>query len=294
MQVAVIVNPAAGRSPRPDKGRRRAELASRWLEQSGVAGAVLISERPGHASELARDAVSAGASIVFAWGGDGTVNEVGSALAFGEAALGIVPAGSGNGLALGLGIPGEPTAALRHGLAAAVRSIDVGEIDRRLFLNVAGIGFDARIAERFARAGGRRGLRGYAGTIARELFTYAGQPCELTIGGAVRQHTAFMIVIANGPQWGNGARIAPHARLDDGLLDVVSVEPRSPMRAVWEIPHLFTGTFPRVPGVTIEQVRDLEIAGPAPMTFHVDGQPATSDSGRLAVRVHPGALRVSA
>jgi YegS/Rv2252/BmrU family lipid kinase len=294
VHVAVIVNPAAGRSPRPDKARGHAELAARVIASQGATADIFVTEGPGHASELTRDAVARGASVVFAWGGDGTVNEVGSVLVSGGASLAIVPAGSGNGLALGLGIPREPSSALRHGLTAPVRRIDVGEIDGCLFLNVAGIGFDAHIAERFARAGGRRGLRGYAGAIARELFTYAGEPCELTIGGSVREHTAFMLVIANGPQWGNGAQIAPHARLDDGLLDVVSVAPRSPLRAVWEIPHLFTGTFPRVPGVTTDQVAELRISGRAPLMFHFDGQPARCESGRLNVLVHHRALQVRA
>jgi len=231
---------------------------------------------------------------VIAWGGDGTVNEVGAALVGGEASLAIVPAGSGNGLALALGIPREPAAALRHAVGAQSRRIDVGEIGGRLFLNIAGIGFDARIADRFAREGGRRGLRRYAVMVARELFTYRAEPCQLTVDGCVREHRSVLLVIANGPQWGNGARIAPHARLDDGLLDVVSVSARSPFRVAWYLPRLFTGTIDRVPGVTTERLASLEITGRPPLTFHVDGNPARSDTGRLSVSVHPGALAVRA
>jgi YegS/Rv2252/BmrU family lipid kinase len=294
VRVAVIVNPASGRAPSPDRTRRRADLAGAILTAEGVEPEVLVSQHPGHARELAREAIARGASIVFAWGGDGTVNEVGSALAFGEAALAIVPAGSGNGLARALNIPRDPAAALRRGLAGPVRRIDVGEIDGRLFLNIAGVGFDARIAERFAREGGKRGLRGYAVAVARELFTYRAEPCQLTIDSCVHERTAFLLVIANGPQWGNGASVAPGAQLDDGLLDLVSVAPRSPLRAMLQIRHLFTGTFARLPGVTTQRVSDLEITGRPPVAFHVDGQPGSSTAGTIAVRVHPLALGVCA
>jgi YegS/Rv2252/BmrU family lipid kinase len=294
VRVAVIINPAAGRAPGRERARRRANLAVAVLEAANATPDVVLTEAPGHAGDLARSAVERGAGLVIAWGGDGTVNEVGSALVGGDVPLGIVPAGSGNGLASALGIPRRAAAALQHALVAPERRIDVGEIDGRLFLNIAGIGFDARIADRFARDGGKRGLRRYATMVARELFTYRASPCQLTIDGCVSDHVSILLVIANGPQWGNGARIAPHAKLDDGLLDVVSVAARSPLRAAWYIPRLFTGTIGTVPGVTTERVTSLEISGRAPLTFHVDGQPGRSESGNVAVRVRPGALLVRA
>ena len=128
MRVSVIINPIAGFFRRPEQGPRRAAQARAVLAAARVEADVWLTEGPGHARALAADATARGADVVYAWGGDGTVNEVGSALAFGETALAIVPAGSGNGLARALGIPREAGAALRHALQMPERRIDVGEI----------------------------------------------------------------------------------------------------------------------------------------------------------------------
>ena len=292
MRVAVIVNPAAGPIPNLDQARRRATQAASVLGALGVDAEVTLTERPGHACELARAAAHRGAEIVAAWGGDGTINEIGCALAFTNTALAIVRGGSGNGLAYALGVPRDPATALRHAVVAEPRRIDVGEIAGRLFFNIAGIGFDAHVADRFGREGRKRGLRGYATVVARELFTYRAQPCRLTINGCEHERRAFLLTIANGPQWGNGARVAPNARLDDGLLDLVTVEPRSPLAAAWQIRRLFTGTFGEVRGVTTERVTSVEIYAKPPVIFHVDGQPASSEITPLQVRLHPHALLV--
>jgi diacylglycerol kinase (ATP) len=294
VRVAVIVNPAAGPIPNLDHGRRRATRAAAVLREQGVDAEVMLTERPGHACDLARAAAASGADIIVAWGGDGTINEIGCALAFTGTPMAIVRGGSGNGLAYALGVPRDPAAALRQAVTAPPRRIDVGEIGGRLFFNIAGIGFDAHVADRFGREGRNRGLRGYASVVARELFTYRAMPCRLTIEGCEYERRAFLLTVANGPQWGNGARVAPNARLDDGLLDLVTVEPRSPLAAAWQIRRLFTGTFGEVRGVTTERVSAVEIDAPPPVIFHVDGQPASSDESPLKVRVHPGALYVRA
>ena len=188
-----------------------------------------------------------GADVICAWGGDGTVNEVGSVLAFGDAALAVVPAGSGNGLARALGIPRRPALALRHALGAPGRRIDVGEIAGHLFLNIAGVGFDAHIASEFSRGLGQRGFRRYARIVTRELFAYTPRQCRVTIGTTVTDHRAFLLTIANGPQWGNGAVVAPRARLDDGLLDLVTVESPSRLQLLASVPRLFARTVDRSP-----------------------------------------------
>ena len=158
--IAVIINPIAGGALR-SVAAARAEIAGAWLSAHGLAGQVFVTERRGHARELAAAARARGDDPVIAWGGDGTVNEVASALAFGPTALGIVPAGSGNGLARELGIDPRPDRALATAAAAARnggRVIDAGELGGRLFFNVAGVGFDAHVAGCFDRElSGRRG-----------------------------------------------------------------------------------------------------------------------------------------
>jgi diacylglycerol kinase family enzyme len=168
-------------------------LATKVLAGQQIEHEVFITERAGHAYELAQGAVTCGASLVFAWGGDGTINEVGRALTFGPAALGIIPAGSGNGLARELRVPTQPEQALKSALRANERLIDVGELSGRLFFNAAGFGFDAHVTALFnSRPPGRRGLLGYLAIAARELCTY--RPCTYTItaNGGTTRHRALL------------------------------------------------------------------------------------------------------
>jgi diacylglycerol kinase (ATP) len=294
VRVTVVINPVAGLFRRADEGRHRAGIARAALDAAAVDGDVRVTERPGHARELAAQAAARGDAVVCAWGGDGTVNEVGSVLAFSSTALGIVPVGSGNGLARALKVPRDPAAAMRHALQAPERRIDVGEIAGRLFLNVAGIGFDAHIAAEFARAHGRRGFPRYFRIVARELFAYSPRACRVTIASVVTEHRAFLLTVSNGPQWGNGAVVAPGARLDDGLLDLVSVESPSRLQLLRAVPRLFAGTLDRSPMVTTRRVPEARVSADVPLLFHVDGEPVQATEPELLVRVHPGALLVRA
>src|SRR5581483_6976971 len=152
MSVAIIINPISG-GARPNAAQRRARAAIDAVERHGDRPEVFVTERPGHARELARAALARGVRLVIAWGGDGTINEVASALVFGEIPLGIVPAGSGNGLARELGVQTRPERAIASALASAPRPIDVGEVSGRFFVNIAGVGFDAEVAARFNHPG---------------------------------------------------------------------------------------------------------------------------------------------
>jgi diacylglycerol kinase (ATP) len=294
VRVSVIINPIAGLFRRLDQGGRRAALAHAVLGAAGVDADVRLTEYPGHARTLAAEVVAQGTDLVCAWGGDGTVNEVGGVLAFSDVALGIVPAGSGNGLARGLGIPRNPGAALRHALHVPTRRIDVGEIAGRVFLNVAGVGFDAHIAAEFSRAHGQRGFRRYLRIVSRELFAYNPRACRVSIETSVTEHRAFLLTVANGPQWGNGAIVAPGARLDDGLLDLVIVESPSRLQLIGSVPRLFRGTLDRSRAVTVRQVTEARISGDLPLLFHFDGEPVLSSEDALHVRVRPAALAVRA
>jgi len=291
-RVAVIINPISGTGGRLDIARARAEKAAALLLARGREPDVFLTERVGHARELAASALSHGVPLVIAWGGDGTINEVASVLAFSPAALGVIPSGSGNGLARELGIPFEPEKALAVALDGRELVIDAGELDGRLFFNIAGIGLDARVAHEFA-AGGlvRRGFARYLEITARELFTY--QPDEHTIvtDGEPQRERALLIAIANARQYGNGAIIAPEARVDDGLLDVVVIAHRSPLRALMQVPRVFLGQIARVPGVTMRRAADVEITSARPVLYHVDGEPFVGGAS-IRARIQPRALRV--
>jgi YegS/Rv2252/BmrU family lipid kinase len=290
LSVAIIINPISG-GARRDAARARAQVALAVVDQHGDPAEVFVTEGVGHARELAKAAVGRGARLVMAWGGDGTINEVASALAFDEIPLGIIPAGSGNGLARELGVDRRPERAIANALAAEPRPMDLGEVDGRLFANTAGIGFDAHIASRFA-VSTRRGFLGYAGITARALVSYAPATYRITTETESVEVCAVLVTVANSAQFGNGALIAPGAKVDDGVLDLVVFEERSRVATVCKVPRLFNGTVRRARGCTIRQIRRVTIEAEHPMTFHVDGEPVSGGS-RLVVRVHPGALMIA-
>ncbi|MGH9141228.1 MAG: diacylglycerol/lipid kinase family protein [Vicinamibacterales bacterium] len=290
MSTAIIINPISGGAS-PRVARARAQLALAVVDTHGDPVEVLLTEAVGHARELAKSAVRRGARLLLAWGGDGTINEVASALAFDEVPLGIVPAGSGNGLARELGVHPRAERAIAEALQAVPRAIDLGEIDGRLFANMAGIGVDAHIASRFAAAT-RRGFVGYAGITARALRSYVPQRYRVTIGDVRTEHRAILVTIANSAQFGNNARIAPGARLDDGELDLVVMEERSRFATICQLPRLFNGTVGRIRGCSIRRVRAALIESEQPMLYHIDGEPFEGGTS-LKVRIHPGALMVA-
>ncbi len=287
--VSLIINPVSG-GIAPAVAAARARLGASVLAARGETGDVTVTQRRGHAQELAAAAVRRGERLVVAWGGDGTVNEVASALTGSTTALGIVPGGSGNGLARELGLPLKAEAALHAALTRPSRLIDAGQLDGRWFFSLAGIGFDAAVAAAFDRHDGRRGLANYVRLTVRELRRYTCATYRVNGGAAVQ---ALLVTFANSAQFGNGARIAPGARIDDGQLDLVVFEERSRLSTVLALPRLFTGGAGSVAGVTVTQVESAVVESDAPMTYHVDGEPRVGGT-RLEARIHPGVLRVAA
>jgi YegS/Rv2252/BmrU family lipid kinase len=292
-RVVVIANPVAGPSWRR---RPPGEIAARIeavLARHPVDGRVALTAAAGHARSIARGAVDEGVDLVVAWGGDGTVNEVASALLHSRAALGIVPVGSGNGLANEVGIPSNPGAALASALSGADRLIDAGELNGRVFFNAAGVGFDGHVAEVFASsAGDVRGFASYAAVTVRELFRYKASTYVIAAEGApVRTTRALLISVANTRQWGSGARIAPAALMDDERLDLVLVPALAPWVVLANAWRLFAGTIPGWRAVESSKVHAATITATPPAAVHVDGEPVGRQT-TIEIRVLPAALRV--
>jgi YegS/Rv2252/BmrU family lipid kinase len=289
----VIINPVAG-SARQGTADERVRLAAAALTAVGMRAEIVLTAAEGHAFELANAAVAQGAELVIAWGGDGTINEVGRALAFTETALGIVPAGSGNGFARELGIPFSPHRALAHALATPPRSIDSAEIEGRLCFNVAGIGLDAHVAERVSRKHhAHGGLWPYIMASAREIRSYTAHEYTIQVDDDVIHRAALLVAVANSRQYGYGAKIAPTARLDDGELELVMIEDRGLVGNLIRLPFLMTGGLHRQPGVTVRRVREVAVTASGPIHFHVDGEALTGGE-KISARVRPGSLRVRA
>jgi len=290
--VVAIVNPLSGAGATPDVAGRRIAFLERRFAVAAIAGHVQLTERGGHARELARAALDNGASLVIAWGGDGTINEVASTLAGSRTPLGIIPAGSGNGFANELRLPSEPGLAIETALHGRDRTIDGGEFDGRLFFNIAGTGIDAAVAERFnARALGRRGLLPYVQLGLREAFRYRGSRYRIVLDGETIETTAMLVAFANGREYGNHIRLAPGAKLDDGRLEAIIVNDRSPLKRLWSCRHLALGTIHRVPGIVIRGVERATVETDGDIVYHLDGELGRA-RGRVDVRVLPKALVV--
>jgi len=290
MRIAVIINPVAGRGKaRRAAGTERAQLASRLVRQAGVDGEVALTRAPGHASALARQFVEARFDVVAAWGGDGTVNEVAGPLVATSTSLAIVPGGSGDGLAHGLGIPEDPERALATAFAGLESTVDVGFLGDRHFLNIAGVGFDAAVGERFNRSG-RHGAVSYGLHALSLVWSYTCVAYRLRIGDEELAGPRFLVAFANGREYGNGLIIAPDARLDDGFVNAVVVAGGSPVRQCWRARRLFWRRLAPAEGVLRSTVRTAQITGEH-LHCHVDGETFEA-SGTLEVRVEPGALRV--
>jgi diacylglycerol kinase (ATP) len=298
-RAVVIINPIAGRGRTATIGAC-VDVAKSVLETHGYDADVRVTSAPQDACRFSQEAAAARVDLVIAWGGDGTINGGASGVAGTGIPLAIVPGGSGNGLARDLQVPFDPRAALTLAATGATRAIDAGDLHGSLFFNVAGIGFDARIADRLAQPGARRGLIGYILATVGELRSY--QPGTYSIRNAfdvdgkahmadLIDRPALFVALANSRQYGNGAQIAPRALLDDGMIEIVVVEPQSGFRIMRQVPAFFRGTLRDGPGLLMRSAASMEISSAGGIAFHVDGEPRQGPD-RIALRTRRGHLLV--
>ena len=292
VKVTAIINPISGAGADVHAAEKRTSVLRSALASRGLRGDIVVTERPGHAHELARAAVDDRADLVIVWGGDGTVNEVGAALLETPTALGLIPAGSGNGLAAALCCSHDPATAIAAALEGRTRGIDAGVVDGRPFFNIAGIGVDARIARLFnLRGRGSRGRWPYVFIGLREACRYTAAEYEVELDGVAMPVRALLIAFANGREYGNGMTLCAQAELDDGLLDATIVEDRAVLSRFWHARHLARGAAERAPRVTTRRIRRAIIRSNVPMEYHVDGEPGLAGTA-IEVEVRPRALNV--
>lgn len=299
MRALVVINPIAG------PGRTRTiggctDLARSVLATHHYDTDIRVTGGPADAHRFAAEAARDQVDLVVAWGGDGTINGAATAVAGTGIPLAIVPGGSGNGLARDLQIPFDPAAALTLAATGRSRAIDAGDLHGSLFFNVAGIGFDARIADRLAMPGARRGLLGYVLATVSELRSY--EPGSYSIRNAfdvdgkahmadIIDHRALFVAVANSRQYGSGAQIAPAALLDDGMMEIVVVEPQSAFSILKQVPAFFQGTLCEGPGLLMRSAASMEISCANPIRFHVDGEPRKGPTS-ISLRTRRDALSV--
>jgi YegS/Rv2252/BmrU family lipid kinase len=237
--------------------------------------------------------VAAGCERILCVGGDGTANEVATALIGSEATLGLIPVGSGNGLARTLGIPRHAGRALRLLETEGVEKLmDVGMLGGRAFLNVAGVGLDAVIGRAFQERGlkgRRRGVAPYVALSAWQLLRHRARRWRLEAEGRELSFKGLLVTFANGRQYGAGATIAPLARLDDGVFHALILESAPLPALLWNVPRLFRGRLHRSRYCQLLSIRAAVLHGGG--ALHRDGEPGASEDP-VEARLLPRALRV--
>jgi len=284
--VLAIINPLSGTLPTSRKNQLR-DVFLRRAETLGFTPDAIVTTHPGHATELATKAVAQGVGRIITIGGDGTINETARALRRTATALGIVPLGSGNGLARHMGVPLNPEKAIERALRGRPVVIDSGEINEHPFFCTAGLGFEAYVAHRFAEAP-VRGLPSYIRTALRAYWGY--QPERYTLDG--QERTLFSLTFANAGQFGNGAWMAPTANIADGRLEQCEVRPFPKPFSGLMTWRLFNKTLNRSAYWQGHSITRATVETDRPLLIHADGEPLTVPSGRADVRILPGSLLV--
>jgi len=279
-----IVNPGSGRAARALDAVRT--FAGRRLAR------VVLTERPRHATELAQRALDEGCQLIVAVGGDGTLNEVASVLTGTSAVLGLVPCGSGDGLGRTLGLHGSTERALAVLVHGRPRNLDTGLADGRAFFVVAGLGFEAVVSAHFNRQT-RRGPLRYLAASAGLWRQYVPETCAIVSDGMCEVRPVFTLAVANCDQYGNGARIAPGALPDDGVLDLTAVPPATLANGVPLLTRLFLGTLNHRPDVLRLRNRRFVVERAAPGLIHTDGETHLAGAA-VEFIVRPRSLRVMA
>lgn len=286
--IVFIVNPKAGITP---KSKTVIELlAGNVIPSSRFIPEVVFTQRAGHATELAKEALGRGADIVVASGGDGTVNEVACAMVNTGIPMGILPAGSGNGLARSLGISMSYALALRTIIRGNTKMMDVATVNDILYTSIAGVGFDAHVAQKFSESY-IRGMFSYMKIILNEFRAYKPLSYTLTIDGVSMEKQALMIVFANGNQFGFNTRIAPDAKVDDGFLDVCVMK-KMPVSQLLNVGyHMMRGTPVKTGYTEYFKGKEIIIECSSDPLMNIDGEPKIIKSP-VKISIHPLALNV--
>jgi len=268
-KIAFIINPISG----SNRKHKIPEIVRETIDQSKFDVDFFFTKCAGHATELASGLLDKEYSKIIAVGGDGTINEVAKALVDSEVVLGIIPCGSGNGLARFLKIPlkiKEAVDLLNHG---KIMSIDYGIINDNPFFCTCGVGFDAHIGFKFAQSA-NRGFTTYIKETIAAFFHYKPKKYTIKVDDAKIKTRAFLVTAANAGQYGNDAYIAPHADICDGLLDVCILNP-FPKRKAFGIGYrLFNRSMDRSEYVKVIKGQSITIKRKKKGEVHLDGEPA--------------------
>ncbi len=285
-KIRFIINPKSGTG----KSKNLTALIYSEIDKNIFETDIAFTQAQGHACELAREAVALKYDIVVAVGGDGSVNETAGSLINTSTSLGIIPTGSGNGMARHLKVPVDIKKALANINTGKIDTIDTLEVNNRFCIGTIGIGFDAHIAHLFAHAG-KRGYSTYVKLVLTEFASYKEKRFVILVDGKSYERDCFLLTIANSSQFGNNAVIAPFADVKDGIIDISAmkrfpfyVAPSLIYRLMHNTIHL-SRYFELLKGREIIIKNNVELQG------HIDGEPVLFNSD-LNISIHRDSLKV--
>lgn len=282
-----IVNPKSG------SGRGKKDIPNlirHFSEKHQIAYKLYFTEYAGHAEVLAKELSENEENIVVAVGGDGTVNEIANAMIHKPARMGILPIGSGNGLARHLGIQMNFSAAFETLILKNTIDIDAIKIGNKISVNVSGLGFDSQVAFAFKNSV-KRGLKAYTEIALRELLHYENGNYEIIYDEKKLVTGAFLVSIANSCQFGNNVKISPTASVKDGLIDVVVIKPFPVALSLSFIPFVLSGKLNKSPFVEVYQCKKLRIIH-RQKHLHIDGESIETTNNVIEAEIIPACLRV--
>ncbi|MGE5573163.1 MAG: diacylglycerol/lipid kinase family protein [Bacillota bacterium] len=288
MRVKVIVNPMAGRG----RAARAIPVICRTLEKGKVDFDIYITKGPGDATGAAGRALDEGYDVIAAAGGDGTTNEVANGIAGREAILAVIPCGSGNDMAISLGLPRDVERACRVILEGRPRTRDLGRVIDRFFVNAVGVGFDATVARTASNDLRRLPVRGaalYVIAVLKTLAEYSACEMRLAVDEKVMTVRPLLVAVGIGKTYAGGMRIVPDAEPDDGLYDVCVIESMGSLETLYNLPKVFTGSHTKVEKATMLRGRYVSIRSSNPVPLHMDGEVFVQDE--MEFTLIPGGLR---
>ena len=285
-KIAFIINPISGTA----RKEVLPKLIQHKLDATLFDYEIVFTEYRGHGTILAKSFIERNFDHIIAVGGDGTVNEIAQALVHTNCSLGIIPIGSGNGLARHLGIPMNSQKAIEQLNHSESILIDYGIVNGRPFFCTCGTGFDAYVSTEFAK-GHKRGIMSYIEKIITGYFSYKSQNCHILGNGIDLNTKAFVMTFANASQWGNNAYIAPLASVQDGKLDI-SIMSNFPIIAIPTLAlQLFTKTIDKDLFMTTLRSDEIMLTREEPGPFHYDGEPY-EEGTEIRIKTIPDGLKV--
>jgi len=283
--ITLIVNPAAGNGRAPEV----AAQACTQLKARGLAFRQWNTAHPGEATQLARKA-SEDSDLIVSCGGDGTVREVAAGLVGTQAVLGLLPGGRGNDLRRAMGIPSDIPGAIEVLVSGTDKAVDLLRVNGEICVNIYSVGFDVAVAAN-SRKFSYLQSNSYYASVLYTVFHYRAQPMRITLDGAVREGSCYLIAFGNGRWYGGGMEVLPQSVSDDGWIDVCLIDPVTIPQVFRLLPKFMKGKHGAIPQVHFHRIKTLTVESPYPLPAQADGDPIAPHTLTQA-EILPAALKI--